>query len=124
MFRTIVAVAEGLIEEVIEGQMKVNASETSSSEDDAVETKTENELVASVVEKGWSLKEYIHIAKRTAIDGAWIGRIQRTVSYVFTDQHANIVSLILHSTEYDDQESVEEIVSLQRWCFVMLLRLW
>ena len=127
MFSTMVAVAEGLIDEVLEGVTQDNTmsdSSTSSNEDSEheIEAGTQSQISSPI--KTWELQHYVQLAKTTRAKSALVQRILRTVSYVFTDHYANVVGLVLHYTEWGDDDTVHDIISLHRKCILLLIRIW
>ena len=127
MFSTMVAVAEGIIDDVVEGKAQDNAmsdSSTSSNEDSdhEVEVGTRPQLSSPI--PTWELRQYIQLAKTRRAKAALIERILSTVSYVFTDHCANVVGLVLHYTEWGDDDTRQDIISFHRKCILLLIRIW
>ena len=121
MFGAMVAMAEGLIEEILEGST-VNKtafdSDTSSSE------KEDLKRQAASSYKFWKLDEYIQDEQTHQTNSRLIAHFLGTVSYVFTNHSANVVGLILHRNESQDTRIVDAIIKLHRTCMLLFLILW
>ena len=127
IFRTMTTVADELINEVLKNftnKTPMCESNTSSHEDNELESDSETPRRKFSASKTWKLHDYTQLARRNQADSALIGRLLRTASYVFTNHSANIVALLLHCTDPSDEQTVTSIVTFHRMCVLIFLRLW
>ena len=127
MCRTMTTVADELINEVLKdftNKTPMYESNTSSHEDNELESDSETPRRKFSASKTWKLHDYTQLARRNQADSALIGRLLRTASYVFTIHSANIGALLLHCTDPSDEQTVTSIVTFHRMCVLIFLRLW
>ena len=116
MFGTMVAMAERLIEKILEGatvDKTAFASGTSSTEKKDLKRQVSSSYAS------WTLQVYTQLARTQRADPDLVGRILGTVSYVFTNHTAIIVSLALHRTNSQDEHRFNAIITLHRTCALM-----